>query len=205
MLNPALPQPAGGPDREPRDSVEAIVGEGDPRAALDRLHACLYDDLRALARAQLGGAANGQTLSVTALVHEAYLRLAGDARVTERGRAYFFGAAARAMRRVVVDYARGRRRQKRGGGATHLSLDESLVAGAVNQVDVLDLENGLNELAILTERPARVVECRFFAGLTVEETALALGVTDRTVKRDWAFARAWLFDYLRHREDGSDS
>jgi RNA polymerase sigma factor (TIGR02999 family) len=180
------------------EQVTAILLEADgpTRDALDRLLPVIYDDLRAIAHGQLAGDP-APTLSTTALVHEAYLRLADDPRITARGRAYFFAAAARAMRRIVVEYARRQRRLKRGGGARFLPLDEDLAPGIDPRTDILDIERGLNELANLTERPARVVECRFFAGLSVEDTALALGVTTRTVKRDWAFARAWLFNFLR--------
>lgn len=180
------------------DSVTAILldVELDPGNTLDRLFPIVYGDLRAVAHRQLAGDQE-QTLSTTALVHETYLRLADDTRVTARGRAYFFAAAAQAMRRIVVEYARRRQRLKRGGALQFVQLDEALASGIGTQNEFLDLERGLTELAQLSERAARVVECRFFAGLDVEDTALALGVTARTVKRDWAFARAWLFDYLR--------
>lgn len=174
-----------------------LEAEGSSRATLDRLLPLVYDELRAIAHHQLGLEQAAETLSTTALVHEAYMRLADSTRVTARGRAYFFAAAAHAMRRIVVEYARRRRRLKRGGGVPCLPLDEALVSGIGAQTDLLDLERGLTELTTIAERAATVVECRFFAGLSVEDTALALGVTDRTVKRDWAFARSWLFDYLR--------
>lgn len=190
-----------------RDQVTAILldVDGPSRAVLDRLLPIIYDDLCAIAHRQLGDAGEGRTLSTTALVHEAYMRLAADARVTTRGRGYFFAAAAHAMRRIVVEYARRRRRLKHGGGVQIVPLDESLASVAGNDADLLDLEQGLSELATLGQRAARVVECRFFAGLTIEETALALGVTPRTVKRDWAFARSWLFDYLHGPRSRVDS
>lgn len=168
-------------------------GAGSP---IDRLFPHVYDELRDVAHRLLRHERSAETLSTTVLVHEAYLRLAPDVRVTERGRAYFFAAGAQAMRRIVVDYARRRHRLKRGSGVPALELDDAVVAEAGAAIDVLDLERGLEQLALIAERPMRVVECRFYGGLTVEETALALDVTDRTVKRDWAFARAWLFDYL---------
>lgn len=174
-----------------------LEAEGSGRTTLDRLFPVVYDDLRAIAHRHLRSESAAETLSTTALVHEAYVRLADSTRVTARGRAYFFAAAARAMRRIVVEYARRRNRLKRGGGVRCISLDEALVPSAGPDIDVLDLERGLTALTAIAERAATVVECRFFAGLSVEDTALALGVTDRTVKRDWAFARAWLFDYLR--------
>ena len=137
------------------------------------------------------------TLSPTELVHEAYLRLGDTSGVTARGRAYFFGAAAQAMRRIIVDHARRRGRHKRGGGERPITLDEALVLADGAEADVLDIEDGLQQLATIAERPARVVECRFYGGLSVDDIAAALGVTPRTVNRDWQFARAWLHDYLK--------
>ncbi|HSJ29833.1 MAG TPA: ECF-type sigma factor [Longimicrobiales bacterium] len=170
--------------------------EGGTGSPIDRLFPHVYDELRDVAHRLLRHEHAAETLSTTVLVHEAYLRLAPDERVTARGRAYFFAAGAQAMRRIVVDYARRRNRLKRGSGVPALELDDALVAEAGAAIDVLDLERGLERLALIAERPTRVVECRFYGGLTVEETALALDVTERTVKRDWVFARAWLFDYL---------
>ena len=163
---------------------------------LDQLIPLVYQELRAIAHRELPDHHDG-TLSTTALVHEAYLRLSHDGRVTTRGRGYFFAAAALAMRRIVVDYARRQRRLKRGGGLRVVPLDDVPAEPDRAGIDVLDLEQGLLELASLAPRAAQVVECRFYGGLDVGDTALALGVTDRTIKRDWAFARAWLFDRLR--------
>lgn len=143
------------------------------------------------------------TLSPTELVHEAYVRLADATRITKRGRAYFFAAASRAMRQIVVDHARARGRAKRGGGVELLTLNEELALTDSTALDVLELEEGLEGLGGVSERAARVVECRFYGGLSVDETADALGVTARTVNRDWQFARAWLFDRLR-RSAGDD-
>lgn len=145
------------------------------------------------------------TLSPTELVHEAYLRLGDTSGVTARGRAYFFGAAAQAMRRIIVDHARRRGRHKRGGGERPITLDEALVLADVGEAEVLDIEDGLQRLALVAERAARVVECRFFGGLSVDDTAAALGVTTRTVNRDWQFARAWLHDYLKTARRGGPS
>ena len=165
---------------------------------LDQLIPLVYRELRVIAHRELPDDRDG-TLSTTALVHEAYLRLSRDGLVTSRGRSYFFAAAALAMRRIVVDYARRKRRLKRGGDLRLVPLDD--VPGEPDHagMDVLELELGLVELAAIAPRAAQVVECRFYGGLAVAETALALGVTDRTIKRDWAFARAWLFDWLRRR------
>src|SRR5690606_31125727 len=167
----------------------------DP-APLEEVLPFVYDELRAIAHRQLDHGRDGDSLSTTALVHETYLRLAGDERVTARGRAYFFAAAAQAMRRIVVEHARSRLRIRRGGGAQTVALRDSHARTGTPALDVLDLEGGLAALASVAERAVRVVECRCYGGLSVEDTALALGVTPRTVKRDWAFARGWLFDYL---------
>jgi RNA polymerase sigma factor (TIGR02999 family) len=184
----------------PQDQITAILLEpGGPEASavrLERLVPLVYDELRAMAGRHLRRDGADLTLSPTELVHEAYLRLADATRVTARGRAYFFAAAAKAMRRIIVDHARRRNRLKRGGGKRALTLQDTVAVSANGSVDVEDLEAGLNRLMATAERAARVVECRFFGGLTIEDTALALGVTARTVKRDWQFARAWLYDYL---------
>lgn len=163
---------------------------------VDRIVPHVYDELRSVARAALMADRRSPTLSTTALIHEAYVRLADADRVTAKGRAYFFAAAARAMRQVLVDYARRRGRLKRGGGMRALTLDTSVAGAETEPLDVLDLDRALFELAEASERAAQVVEYRFFGGMSVDEVALALDVTARTVKRDWAFARAWLFQRL---------
>ena len=158
----------------------------------------IYDELRAMAHRQLAREGLEQTLQTTELVHEAYLRLVDDRYVTRRGRAYFFAAASHAMRRVLVDRARRRSAYKRGGGyCTTFALDETSVAVDAFAEELLDLDDALERLAALDPRQARVVECRYFGGLDVEETAVALGVSPRTVKSDWALARAWLYGELR--------
>ena len=166
-------------------------------APLDLLLPLVYDELREMANKRLRRDRGNLTLSPTELVHEAYLRLGDTSGVTARGRAYFFGAAAQAMRRIIVDHARRRGRHKRGGGERPITLDEALVLADGVEADVLDIEDGLQQLATIAERPARVVECRFYGGLSVDDIAVALGVTPRTVNRDWQFARAWLHDYLK--------
>ena len=186
------------PQANGRVNGDEVDADGADHTRLDHLFPLVYEELRDVAHRQLLHERSAATLSTTALVHEAYLRLATDARVAQHGRAYFFAAAAQAMRRIVIDYARRRQRLKRGGGVAAIALTESLTLMNTPDIDVLDLDRGLVRLAALAERPSRVVECRFFGGLSVEDTALVLGVTTRTVKRDWAFARAWLFDYLRH-------
>jgi RNA polymerase sigma factor (TIGR02999 family) len=164
---------------------------------LDGLVPLLYEELKRVARRQLVREEPGQTLRTTDLVHEAYLRLVDQAHVTRRGRAYFFAAAARAMRQVLIDRARRRRAAKRGGGGADLDLDEASIAVDAFADGLVDLDTALEELAKLSPRQARVVECRYFGGMSVEDTAEALGVSPRTVKYDWALARAWLYTALR--------
>ena len=164
--------------------------------ALDRLFPVVYDELRALARAVRRGP-SPETVNTTALVHEAYLRLAGGACSFE-GRSHFLSVAAKAMRHVLVDHARRRGAQKRGGGLRRVDLSETLVAGggAAPDAHVLALDRSLDRLSSLDARKARVVECRFFGEMSVEETAAALGVSAATVKRDWRLAQAWLYRSL---------
>jgi len=162
------------------------------KEALDRLIPVVYDELRRIAHGKLRREDAGHTLNTTALVHEAYLKLVDLRGVQWQDRTHFFAVAARAMRRILIDYARGRKRAKRGGDAIRIPLAEALDA-PVEQADVLlELDDALSRLEALNERQCRVVECRCFAGLSVEETAQALGVSTPTVKRDWAFSRAWL-------------
>ena len=164
--------------------------------ALGRVYALVYEHLRAVARAQLRREgrvrAGGHTLSTTALVHEAYLKLADPGRLDVRDRGHFLAVAARAMRQVLVEYARRHRAGKRGGGVAALALDDVQVAVEERAEELVALDEALGRLAALAERLARVVELRFFGGLSEEEIAAILGVTDRTVRRDWVKARAWL-------------
>jgi RNA polymerase sigma-70 factor, ECF subfamily len=179
------------------ESTTTLLVSGDltDPVTLDRLVPAIYEELRAMAHRQLAGERSGHTLQTTALVHETYLRLVDHARVTTRGRAYFFGAAARAMRQVLVDHARRRGARKRSPGTEAPSLDAGVPVDAFAD-DLLDLNRALEELATQHPRLARVVECRYFGGLSVEETADALEISPRTVKYDWAMARAWLFREL---------
>jgi RNA polymerase sigma factor (TIGR02999 family) len=165
-------------------------------AALDRLVPLVYDELRRVARRQLRGESPGHALQATALVHEAYLRLVDVDRMTLTSRAHFFGVAATLMRQIVVDYARRQRADKRGGGVTMLSLDEASPAAWTSSVDVLALDEALDALSAIDVRQCRVVELRFFAGLTIDEAATALGISPATVEREWALAKAWLFRRL---------
>lgn len=166
--------------------------DGEP-GAIDRLAPLVYDELRRQARLQLRGERAGHTLQPTALVHEAFLRLVGQSRAQWQNREQFFAVASRAMRRVLVDHARARMAAKRGDGQTFVVLDEARAASAPPGVDVLALDQALDRLAAIDLRQARVVELRYFGGLTAPETAAALDVSLATVNRDWAMARAWLF------------
>jgi RNA polymerase sigma factor (TIGR02999 family) len=178
----------GSNDRvEPPSAAKA----GEPRAA-DELLPLLYDELRELARARLRGAERGATLQATALVHEAYLRLVGDRDPGWNGRGHFFGAAARAMRRIVVERAREKASLKRGGARASVDFEQVATLGDGDSTEVLALDEALARLAAQHERKARVVELRYFAGLTLEEAAAALEISLATAKTDWSFARAWL-------------
>lgn len=171
--------------------LEAISG-GEP-GAVDRLLPVVYDELRRLASAKLVQEKQGQTLQATALVHEAYLRLVGggDPRFETRG--HFFTAAAEAMRRILIDRARSKGRQKRGGGARRLELNELDLASPPPNEDLLALDEALSRLEAEDPVKAELVKLRFFAGLTDEQAAAALGISRATAARYWAFARAWLF------------
>lgn len=187
-----------GPARGRAPATAELLGgarAGDA-AAVDRLFALAYDELRAVARrARRRGA--GDTMDTTALLHEAYVRLGGGRPLPATDRAHFLAIAARAMRQVLVDAARRRAAEKRGGGAALLTFDDQGVEHALHPADYLALEEALTELEAVDPRRARVVECRYLAGMSVEETAEALGVSPPTVKRDWRVARAWLADALR--------
>jgi RNA polymerase sigma factor (TIGR02999 family) len=172
----------------------------DDRAA-DRLFPLVYDELRRIAHLHLRRERTGHTLGTTALVHEAYLKLVDITRVEWRDRVHFLSMAARAMRRILVDYARQHRAERRGGGVTPLGLDEAPDLSVETQADeLIALDDALARLGELSPRLVQVVEHRFFAGMTEEETAAALAVDVRTVRRDWVKARGW----LRQSLDGAD-
>lgn len=170
-------------------------GPDDP-ARVDELVPLVYDELRRMAHNLMRAEGDARTLDTTALVHEAYLKLAGNQELPARGRRYFFGAAARAMRQVLVDEARRRGAAMRGAGARPLALDAIDVASPATDAGLVELDQALDRLARVYPRQARVVECRFFAGLSVEETAETLDLSPRTVKRDWSLAEAWLYREL---------
>ena len=161
------------------------------RDAPDRLIPMVYDELREIAHRQLRNERSGHTLSTTALVHEAYLRLVNVNQVQWKDRAHFVAVAARVMRRILVDYARARSRDKRGGDAVRIPLTD-VPDIAVADGDLIAFDGTLDRLEAINERLCRVVECRCFGGMSVDETAAALGTSPATVKRDWAFSRAWL-------------
>ena len=178
--------------------VTALLQElrtGD-RTVVDQVFPVVYNELRAIAHRHLIHERPGHTLSTTALVHEAYERLIDQTRVDWQDRAHFCGVAAQAMRRILIDYARRRQAQKRGGKQQPVSLDHAHVAVNEQATLLLSLDQALNRLSDLNDRLARVVELRFFGGLTEEEAAEVLGVSDRTVRRDWVKAKAWLFKEL---------
>jgi RNA polymerase sigma factor (TIGR02999 family) len=172
--------------------------KGDGQA-LEKLTPLVYDELRRLAGRYLRRERPGHTLQSTALVHEAYLRLIGQSSVRWQNRAHFFGIAAGMIRRILVDYARARGAEKRGAAVEKLSLDDAVVLPSGRDLDLVALDDALEDLARMDARQARVVELRFFAGLTLEETAEVLQMSLATAKRDWVSAKAWLSrELLRH-------
>ena len=171
------------------------AGAGEP-GAVESMFPIVYDELRRIARRHLARESTGRTLATTELVHEAYLRLIDQTRIEWNGHAHFLGVAAIAMRRILVDRARGRGRIKRGGANIRVPL-ESIDLSADERADlVVALDEALDRLRQLDERQARVVECRFFGGMSEEETAAAIGIGLRTAKRDWAKAKSWLYTEL---------
>jgi RNA polymerase sigma-70 factor (ECF subfamily) len=165
--------------------------DGDERA-LDRLTPLVYEELRQQAARYLRHERPGHTLQTTALINEAYLRLIDVKEVDWQSRKHFFAIAANLMRRVLVDHARRRDAEKRGGDNIRLTLDDTLAVASGPDVDLLAIDEALERLSVIDGQQARVVELRFFSGLSVEETAAALGISPKTVKRDWSVARAWL-------------
>ncbi|HEU4937977.1 MAG TPA: sigma-70 family RNA polymerase sigma factor [Vicinamibacterales bacterium] len=185
---------------EPSAEITQLLRDwqGGSREALDRLIPLVYDELHVIAARHLAGEQKNRSLQTTALVNEAYLKLIDQQRVDWQNRAHFFAIAARLMRRILIDDARRRLREKRGGSMAHVSVEEIVVAqpdAPVDVVDLLQLDRALLELERLDPDQAQIVELRFFAGLTLEETATVVGSSLATVKREWAVAKGWL-----HRE-----
>jgi RNA polymerase sigma factor (TIGR02999 family) len=174
-------------------------GEGDS-AALDRLMPIIYGELQEIARKSLFRERNDHTLTTTALVHEAYLNLVNQKRVRWQNKSHFFAIAAQSMRRILIDYARRRNAGKRWGKKNSITLNEELIAGSIDNEDLLTLDESLTRLENLDERLARIVEYRFFAGLSIDETAEVLSISPATVKRDWRTAKAWLLHDMQAAE-----
>lgn len=180
--------------------ILSAAESGDPKAA-EELLPLVYAELRRLAAHKMAGEAPGQTLQPTALVHEAWLRLTGDASAKFQNRSHFFAAAAEAMRRVLIDNARRKQSQKRGANLERVDLDDVDVAARADDTTLLLIDDALAKLAREDPPSAELVKLRFFAGLTNEQAAQALGISERTAKRYWTFARAWLYAELRRELD----
>lgn len=169
------------------------------RQTLDEILPLVYDELRRLAKSYLSRERDNHTLQPTALVHEAYLRLIGQKEIEWQNRAHFFGVSARLMREILIEYARGRNRQKRGGeNKTQIALDENISFISQNELDVIAVDDALTKLEKLDERQARIVEMKFFGGLTVEEIGEVLSISPATVKREWSSAKLLLYKMLNN-------
>jgi len=188
-------------ERERLTQLLALTPHKKDEQAVAELFVPVYDQLRALAERYLKQEPGGHTLQPTALVHEAFLRLIDQTRVNWQGKMHFYAVCATAMRRILVDHARARRRGKRGGGWRRMTLDPALAPGEEPDLDVLSVHEALERLAGLDDRQARVVELRFFAGMSIEEVAHVLGVSKRTVEGDWTHAKAWLRAELGRGEE----
>lgn len=186
------------------ESLLASLSEGN-QAAADQLLPVLYQELKAIANQHMRNERADHTLQATALVHEAFLKLVDQNRVQWQGKAHFCAVASNIMRRILVDHARTKNAAKRGKGAQRITLEEGLVAGdPQNNVDLVELDELLTELANLNPRHAKIIEMRYFAGMTVEETAAALDVSVSTVKGDWRMAKAWLTSRLDSDSETAD-
>jgi RNA polymerase sigma factor (TIGR02999 family) len=168
--------------------------------ALEKLTPLVYAELHRTARRYMAGEESQDTLQTTALINEVYLRLVDFKDISWRNRAQFFGICAQLMRRILVDFARSRRSQKRGGDTVHLPLDEALIVSREPPADLIDLDGALETLATVDDRKSRVIELRFFGGMSVEETAEVLGVSSETVIHDWKMAKVWLLHHLREQK-----
>jgi RNA polymerase sigma factor (TIGR02999 family) len=179
---------------QPNENVTQLLGRwtGGDKAALDELMPIVYNELRSLAKKYLRDERSGHTLQPTALVNEVYMRLVDQQAASFQSRAQFFGLAARLMRNILVDHARKRRAAKRGGEPYRLSISTADRIGRKPELDLVALDDALTRLSALNPQHSKTVELRFFGGLTIEETAEAMGISHATVERDWSFARAWL-------------
>ncbi len=166
--------------------------------ALNRIMPVIYDELKKISSRYLREEYRNHTFQTTELVHEAYIKLVGAQDIAWENRAHFFGIAAQSMRQILVDHARHRKAKKRGGGKTKLSLDESLIAAGEVDEQILNLDDALKKLESVDERSSKIVELRYFSGLTIEETAEVLDISTSTVKRDWNFAKAWLYREIQN-------
>ena len=189
------------PDQPEITRLLLDFSNGD-REAMDRLLPLVYQELRRIARQHLRREYENDVLCTTELVHEAYMKLVDQTRTQWRDRAHFYAVSAQAMRRILVDHARARKADKRGGGQVHLLLDDVGELAVSRAEELLVLDEALTRLAAFDERLGRVVECRYFAGLTIEETAAALDVSPSTVKQDWNLAKAWLYREMKRELAG---
>jgi len=189
-----MDEPLASPHRVTQLLTEWSHGED---AALAELTPLVYEELRRLAHYYMEGQRPDHTLQTTALVNEAYLRLVDQSNANWQSRAHFFAVAARAMRQIVVDYARSYRSQKRGGGALKVELDEAAIVSPEQSKEIIDLHEALERLATLDSRKAQVVELKYFGGLNYDEMAEVLKISPVTVRRDWEFAKLWLYTELR--------
>lgn len=180
-------------ESSPEDVTKLLVAwsQGE-QSALDKLIPLVYDELHRLAKRQMGHERAGHPLQTTALVNEAYLRLIEASQVGWQNRAHFFAVSAQLMRRILVDFARSRKRVKRGGDVRQVSLDEAIEVSEERESDLVALDDALSALAAIDPRKSKVVELRFFGGLSVEETAEVLNISTETIMRDWKFAKSWL-------------
>jgi RNA polymerase sigma factor (TIGR02999 family) len=182
----------------PEEVTRLLLDWGNGNAgALEKLTPLVHEELRRLAHQHMNRERRDHTLQTSALINEAYLRLTQQRNMQWQNRAQFFSIASRLMRRVLIDYARARHYQKRGGGAIQVSLSEAAYVSQDRAQELLALDEALNSLAAFDERKSRVVEMRFFGGMSVEETAVALDVSPNTVKRDWGTAKAWLYRQIK--------
>jgi RNA polymerase sigma factor (TIGR02999 family) len=204
-----LRQMSSNPDQPPQEQPSGLtrllnrMQQGDRRAA-EEAAALVYGELHRIAAGQMRRERPGHTLQTTALVNEAYVRLVGSGSLEIQNRGHFFAVASQQMRRILVDHARASHAQRRGGGAAQVDLDKVQLGGGEQKIDVLMLDEALQELERIDPRAAQVIELRYFGGYTDKEVVEALGVSLATVRRDWEFARSWLFDRM-HPEKGRQS